>query len=353
MAGKKNRRRQVSADWYANGTDESDTNASGDHKSPDPEGEGGESIGNGQTESPNGDGRSRDGKRASPQHPKHKATLGPWTHAVDEAVQGMNTAQRAIKNLQGVFTAHMDDLSRIDDLKRRVNELEGECNEKDEVVKSHATTISTLRAMDHEAKAGIEDQLKQIAKEKEELKEERTKLKRRVEAATAEEQFIMQRDFEERVARHDKTHETRMKELEVEFDQKRQENSKKAAALETEQGRLLTETKQQQKTIKGQVEELERLKDQYDTLDRAKTSFKREKENLERELGTMKEDFAVDTKPPSYLYIFLYVYKKKLTNLSEHEFEEIYRQIKGLSLKYFHDIEEKVSMLLPARHEFG
>lgn len=48
-----------------------------------------------------------------------------------------------------------------------------------------------------------------------------------------------------------------------------------------------------------------------------------------------------------------YVYKKKLTNLSEHKFEEIYGQIAGLSQRYFHDIEGKVSMLLPTRHEFG
>lgn len=83
-----------------------------------------------------------------------------------------------------MFTTHMDDLSRIDGLKRRVNELERVCDEKDKVVRSQAITISTLGTMDHEAKAGIEDQLKQIA---EELKEERTKPRKRVEAATAEE----------------------------------------------------------------------------------------------------------------------------------------------------------------------
>lgn len=273
MGGKKNRRRQLNVDWYASGTDESDTNASDIQKIselPATVGERGESTGNGQTDSLNGDGRSRDGKRASPQHTKHKSTLGPWIDAVDEAVQGMDTAQRAINNLQGVFTAHMDDLSRIDDLKRRVDELEGECNEKDELVKSHVTTISTLMVMDHEAKAGIEDQLEQIAKEREELKGERTKLKRRVEAATAEEQFRMQRNFEERIAKNDETHETRMKELDIDFARKSKENSTRVTALETEKGKLAVTAEQQEKKLKTQADELDKIKEDYDILNRAK-----------------------------------------------------------------------------------
>jgi chromosome segregation ATPase len=221
---------------------------------------------------------------------------------VGEAVQGIDLAQQAVKNLQGIFTAHMDDLSRIDDLKRWVDELKGECNKKDAIVKSHATTISTLRAMDHEAKAGIEDQLKQIDKEKEELKEERTKLRKRVEAATAEEQYTMKRDFEERVARHDETHETRMKELEVESAQKIDEVNTRAVALEAEKTRVLATAEQQEKNLKAQADELDELKEKYDSLNRVKDSFKREKEDLEKELEMIKKEFALDNKTAAYLY---------------------------------------------------
>lgn len=83
------------------------------------------------------------------------------------------------------------------------------------------TTIGILRTMDEKARASIEDELKQIAREREELKQERTKLKTRVEVATVEERYTMQHNFEERVARHDQSHETRMKKLEVEFAKKK------------------------------------------------------------------------------------------------------------------------------------
>jgi len=60
------------------------------------------------------------------------------------------------------------------------------------------------------------------------------------------------------------------------------------------------------------------------------------------------------TRNPQRTCMYLwYVYKEKLTNLSEHKFEEIHSQIEDLSLKSFHDIEGKVSMHLPARHKFG
>ncbi|KAL5318074.1 hypothetical protein ACEPPN_015178 [Leptodophora sp. 'Broadleaf-Isolate-01'] len=331
MGGRKNRRRQASADWYASGTDESDTNAAGNHKISELSatgavGERADSNDSGQTDTRNGTRRTREGKRASPPRLKHESTLGPWTQAVGEVIEGMGATQRAISNLQGMFITHVDDLGMIDETKRRLDQVEEEGREKDEELRRLENTILTLTSMDQKSKAVTESQLAQIVADRRELEQEKTKMESRITVATAEEKHRLNRDFEERMSKQDKSHETRMKELEVEFAQKSQENSKKATALETEQGRLLTVTEQQQKTIKGQVEELERLKDQYDTLDRAKTSFKREKENLERELGTMKQDFAVDTKPAAYF---------------EHKFEEIYGQIEGLSLKYFHDIEGK------------
>ncbi|KAH7374080.1 hypothetical protein BKA64DRAFT_714899 [Cadophora sp. MPI-SDFR-AT-0126] len=329
--GKKGRRKEASRGWYGSGTDESDTNASGNQMidelpATDAVNDRGESTSKGQTDSPNGDGRSREGKRASPEHVKHKDSLGPWTHALVEAIQGMDTAQRAINKLQGVFTAHMEDLSRIDGLKRRLDELEGECNEKDELVKSHATTISTLRAMDHEAKAGIEDQLKQIAKEREELKEERTKLRRRVEAATAEEQFTLQRKYEERLARHDETHEARMKELEVDFARKSKENSTRVTVLEAEKGQLVFTVEQQEKKLKSQADEIDELNERYDILNRAKDSFKSENEDLKEELEMIKNEFALDNKTAAYF---------------EQQFANICGEVEEISWKYFHDIDEE------------
>ncbi|KAH7350807.1 hypothetical protein BKA65DRAFT_245204 [Rhexocercosporidium sp. MPI-PUGE-AT-0058] len=219
----------------------------------------------------------------------------------------MGATQRGISNLQRMFITHVDDLGMIEETKRRLDQAEEECREKDEELRRHENTILTLTSMDQKSKAVTESQLAQIS-------------------ADRQEKHRLNRDFEERMLKQDKSHEVRMTELEVEFAQKRQENSKKATALEAEQGRLLTVSKQQQKTIEDQVEELKQLKKQNEILDRATTSFKSEKENLERELGTMRKDFAVDTKPAAYF---------------EHKFEEIHSQIEGISLKYFHDIEEK------------
>ena len=233
----------------------------------------------------------------------HESTLGPWTQAVDEAIQGMGAVQRALGNLQGLFITHVDELGMVEKTKIRLYQAEEEGKEKDKELGRHEDTIRTLTSMGQKSKAVVESQLAQIGAERLELEKEKTKMESRITLAIAEEKLRLNRNFEERVSKQEENHEARMKELENEFARKSQENSKKATALEVEHGRLLTATEQQQETIKVQVKELERLKNQLDILERAATSFRSENENLEKELGTMKKDFAVDTKSAAYLYV--------------------------------------------------
>ena len=233
----------------------------------------------------------------------HESTLGPWTQAVDEAIQGMGAVQRALGNLQGLFISHVDELGMVEETKIRLYQAEEEGKEKDKELGRHEDTIRTLTSMGQKSKAVVESQLAQIDAERLELEKEKTKTESRITLAIAEEKLRLNRNFEERVSKQEENHEARMKELENEFARKSQENSKKATALEVEHGRLLTATEQQQETIKVQVKELERLKNQLDILERAATSFRSENENLEKELGTMKKDFAVDTKSAAYLYV--------------------------------------------------
>ena len=222
---------------------------------------------------------------------------------MDEAIQGMGAVQRALGNLQGLFITHVDELGMVEKTKIRLYQAEEEGKEKDKELGRHEDTIRTLTSMGQKSKAVVESQLAQIDAERLELEKEKTKTESRITLAIAEEKLRLNRNFEERVSKQEENHEARMKELENEFARKSQENSKKATALEVEHGRLLTATEQQQETIKVQVKELERLKNQLDILERAATSFRSENENLEKELGTMKKDFAVDTKSAAYLYV--------------------------------------------------
>ena len=215
----------------------------------------------------------------------------------------MGAVQRALGNLQGLFITHVDELGMVEKTKIRLYQAEEEGKEKDKELGRHEDTIRTLTSMGQKSKAVVESQLAQIDAERLELEKEKTKTESRITLAIAEEKLRLNRNFEERVSKQEENHEARMKELENEFARKSQENSKKATALEVEHGRLLTATEQQQETIKVQVKELERLKNQLDILERAATSFRSENENLEKELGTMKKDFAVDTKSAAYLYV--------------------------------------------------
>ncbi|KAH6722673.1 hypothetical protein BKA61DRAFT_569185 [Leptodontidium sp. MPI-SDFR-AT-0119] len=88
--------------WYASGTDESDTNAFGIQKIselPTTVGDCRESTGNGQTDSPSGDGRSRDGKPVrSTQSTKLPSDLGHMP--MDEVVQGTSAQWKTWKRCE-------------------------------------------------------------------------------------------------------------------------------------------------------------------------------------------------------------------------------------------------------------
>lgn len=303
MGGKRNRRRQADADWEASGTDESDANASGHHKIL-AAAERGDSNCNGQRDTRTDGGQSREGKRASAPHRQHAVTLGPWTRAVDDAVQGMDAAQREISNLQRLFVQHMDDLGEIDAIKRRLEQAETELREKDEELQRHQDTIHTLTSLGQRSKADIESKLAQLEVDGKELAQDRAKLERRVELTTEEERHKLNRDFDKRVSEQDKNYATKMRELEVEFDDKRKENNTKVTALEAENSQLLAAKQEQLETINNQGSQLYHLTDQYDLLNRAKDSLRSDNESLKGQLEQMNKDFGLNTKPAEYLYAF-------------------------------------------------
>lgn len=60
----------------------------------------------------------------------------------------------------------------------------------------------------------------------------------------------------------------------------------------------------QKKAFEDQSEKLEKTIEQYDVLERAKDSIKRDKLAREIELGIMKDEFALNPKSKDYLYVF-------------------------------------------------
>ncbi len=302
MPSKKNRRKDTYPDWEASETDESYTN-SHNHNIANPADAGGasergDSNGNDYTNNQAGGGKSNQGKVSCSSLPKHKATLGPWTLAVGETLQSLEETQRTINNLQKIFMLHTNDLERIDETSRMLHQSEEDCRQKDEVIESQEKAIHILTRMESKAKALVE-------KEKDELKQEREKQDRRVNVVAAEERHKVNQEFEKRTRQHDEIYKKRKQELEDEFAQKRDENERRATAFEAERERLSTAVKEQDWQIKAQADELEKLRERYDVLERAKNSIRKEKLDREAELEAVKKEFALDPRPMDYLYVFL------------------------------------------------
>jgi hypothetical protein len=237
------------------------------------------------------------GKRLVPFQHEVQHGLGSWSQAIKGTVQSLEPAHRALKGLQDKLTMHIDDLNKMEKNTDRLRQLEEE-REKLE------STVTTLKRMDRIERAGIETQQAEIKREKQELDQEKAKQEKRVSMKIAEERVKLKIEFEKLVMQQDESHNKRKKELEDEFSKHKEGNGKRIAIFETERNKLRATAKERESTIEIQTVKLGKLEEQYDILERAKNSFKKEKEDLATEIETMKKEFALNPNPISYLYVF-------------------------------------------------
>lgn len=245
--------------------------------------------------------RPRQGRGGAPSQHKSQYSLGSWTQAVSGTIQSLGAAHQALNSLQNAFSLHMDDLSKMEENQNRLLQLQEKCRDKEDEIKRLENTVTTLTGLDQKAKAQIESQQAEIEKEKKELGQEKTKQEKRISVAIAEERVKLKTEFEKLLTQHGESYDKRKKELEDEFTRRKEEGGKRVAALEAEKSKLWATVEEQKRTIEGQMVDLEKLTDQCDVLERAKDSFKKEKRDLEIEIESMRQEFALSPKSINYL----------------------------------------------------
>jgi chromosome segregation ATPase len=308
MPRNKGRRGEANRDWEANGTEESYVDVSGGDSSSNRVGDGGvgelgDDNDNDHINNNTNGGRPLKNRAGSSQHIQ-KHSLGTWTEAVSDTVRSMGAAHQAIKDLQGRFTSHLDDLRMTEETKDSLRQLQEDCMEKDEEIRMQANTITTLTSMKLKTEEKIEHQKKELERDKKELEQEKAKLEKRVAATIAEERLKLTNEVEKLAMKNSQSYDKRMKELEDEATKQGEENNRRVAALEADNKHLSTTVEQQKETIEDQAKELEKSFEQCDVLERAKDSFKRDKVARETELEEMKKEFALSPKSKEYLYVF-------------------------------------------------
>jgi hypothetical protein len=150
----------------------------------------------------------------------------------------------------------------------------------------------------------IKHQKEKIEQERQELEQEKGKLDKRVTIAIAEERLKLKKEFDKLVIEHGQSYDKYKKELEDEFATQREENNRRVTALEAENEQLSTTVEKQKATVEDQAKKLEKTIEQYNVLERAKDSIKRELLDREIELDMLKREFALSPKSKEYLYVF-------------------------------------------------
>jgi chromosome segregation ATPase len=306
MVAKKNRRKEAKDNWEDSGTEGSGTNGSSSHatsKQVGPRAVSKERDNQGDNHA-NNCRRSRPEKKISSSQHQDGGTLGPWTQVVDDTVQSLADSGRVLSNLQKVFLTHKDGLDKMDEVNRRLHQLEEECEAKDEELKRQENTIHILRRIDLQVEEEKREWELKKEGERKEWELEKVKREKRLNLEIAEERLKMTRELERRKIEEEDTAAKRRQELEDDFAQKRDEVDRRVRVLEAEKARLSTDLENHQKIFESQTGELDEMKGNYDVLERAKDSFRKDMVDRQKELEEMKKEFALCPQPLDYLYVF-------------------------------------------------
>ncbi|KAI9651697.1 MAG: hypothetical protein M1829_002566 [Trizodia sp. TS-e1964] len=349
MPNQKTRQRERNEDREASGMEEGYLNDSRGKQNSriaaDGVGAREEYNGHGHANTITNDPRSRHNRSDGASQLKKNAGIGEWNHAVSETVRSLEAAHQSINLLQDKLSSHMGDIRDIEETRNRLNQMEELCSEKNEEIERQDNTITTLTNKSHNTRQELEHQRKMIEREKNEIEQEKSKQEKRVNTAMAEEKIKLQNEFDKLMSNQLKTHDRRRKDLEDEFAKQRSEINKKLAIMDAEMKRLLIIVEGQKTTIEAQKKELEKTTEQCDLLERAKDSFKREKQDRERELETIRNEFALNHISKDDLYVFDPITADSadhfINNTSKQRFAAIQRHIEEISLKFFVDVDGK------------
>lgn len=308
MPRNKGRRGEASGDWEAGGTEESyvngsDSNISSNRAGPSGGGENGDDIDNNRMNNSLGSGRRRQNRGGDSTQHRSKHDLGLWAEAVNDTVRSMGAASQAIKDLQGRFESHADDLRAMEETKETLRRLEELCREKDKDIQRHEATITTLTGMSQRTEEMTKNQKEKIELERQELEQEKAKLEKRVTTTIAEERVKLRKEFDKLVTEHGQSHDKRKKELEDELSAKMEENNRRVTDLENENRRLSTTAEKLRVKVDDQAKKLNEVGEQCYVLERAKDSIKRDLLDRENELDMQKREFALSSKSKEHLYV--------------------------------------------------
>lgn len=296
MSRNKDKRRHLAEEWLGP-PNMSDDDSQGLHINGVGQGNGGENTKKQQNH--------RSGQVA--REPQSSYTLQPYTSTVVETTKAMAVVQRHFENLSELYIKHIEDIESVTEVHRKSIKLQKECDDKDDRIRQQKYTIAELRTTGQEEEAKLAKQRAKVEEDEKKLKEEKDAQEKRAakaeksrDAQKAQMELEMKKQLDIQQHKRDEAHKKRMKDLEKSMNAKEDQMNKTMQSLEAEKKRLLDDLEQKKKQIEELTKKSEAMSDDLEDSKAAKTSYKKEKEELDVKLNEIKNEFGLDTKTADF-----------------------------------------------------
>ncbi|TAQ84275.1 hypothetical protein B7494_g7409 [Chlorociboria aeruginascens] len=281
---------------------------------------------------PNGQkvGSYQDGER--PEYQRN-LNLGPFSEAANEAVQNMLETHKAIKRLADSYAQHSRHIEEIPKIQQQFDCLKKQCEDKDKEIQDLKHAIKTLVKQARESENEVEQEKKNLTRERTELGKERDKAEKFKENAAkrlvmqeAEQKIEQKKELENLKMELKKQFQEREKDLESKIHERENREKQRVATLEEDNSTLRKKLDQLEAENGEHKAKFTKAENKYDLLERATASYKEEAQKLKVELKSMENEFGLNMETTEF-------YIKK--------FAEISRTVEQISEQYFKALNSK------------
>lgn len=235
------------------------------------------------------------------------STLQPYTNTVVDTTKAIAAVQTQLEKLSELYIKHAADIENVTEVHRKFFKLQNECSYKDDRIRRMKYTIAELRTTTQEEEAKLAEQREKVKQDEKKLKEEKDAQEKRaakadksIEAQKAQMELEMKKVLDSRQRKQEEEHKIRMKQLEKEMSVKEDSTKKKMQGLEAEKKRLSDDLERKKKQIEELTKKWSAKSEELDDIVAAKTSYKKQKEDLEVKLNEIQNEFGLNTKTADF-----------------------------------------------------
>ncbi|KAH8684467.1 hypothetical protein BGZ60DRAFT_166619 [Tricladium varicosporioides] len=260
------------------------------------------------------------------------AHLQPYTERVHQTTHAFSTFLSSAQVLNDLYIEHAQSIEIVQRTHQQLVTLQEECSRKNEKILQQKHAIAELQGLSEDREAELARRTEIIEADELLLLEKKKKMEKKlkdadksIECKEAQMKLEMKKTLDERKIEQENQHQACAQQLLEEFKNREENDKQQLNTLSSENRKLSEDLAKQEKKNLDLKDQLALIKEELEDVQRAKASYREDKERLELKLKAVRNEFYLTTKTEGFYTT---------------RFAEIATRIEKTATEYFTDLPD-------------